>query len=400
MRTGLNLQVHEEGVSLSASQNNFTFLLIRPQEESLVFHKPVEPDPATAKLAWRKAIEESHAHLRLGVIVDVLAASSGWVDTGVDLALGEEVSLFSVGTVWLAKSLGVGLNGATALWYRIGRGSVAKSVGTTTSFRAEGAGHLQLIAKPPGEWRDTRGNFEPDYPHEGAEGGLSVAVLIWTTTAKDGLAHFRKQDASGCAAREIGRLADPPLLAKGWQHLWQLGETRIFRAEAGGKEPARICCYSCRDAGILQYPVDVPLDRSTRLSWAWRADELPSRLREDSLPTHDYFSIAVQFENGRDLTYMWSAALPEGKVFACPLPWWDKRETHQVVRSDLAKLGIWLDEEQAILSDYERAIGGQPPKRITAVWLIAVSIFQKRKGTCSFARIKLKTDSGEIFIGP
>ncbi len=126
---------------------------------------------------------------------------------------------------------------------------------------------------------------------------------------------------------------------------------------------------------------------------------MPSKLREDFLPTHDYFSIAVEFDNGRDLTYMWSAALPEGKVFPCPLPWRDKRETHQVVRSDLAKLA-WLEEKEPVLDDYERAIGGEPPTRIVAVWLIAVSIFQKRKGICSFARIKLKSDKGEIFVGP
>ena len=151
---------------------------------------------------------------------------------------------------------------------------------------------------------------------------------------------------------------------------------------------------------ILQYPVDVALDRSTRLAWAWKAEELPSKLREDSLPTHDYLSIAVEFDNGRDLTYMWSAALPEGKVFQCPLPWWDKRATHQVVRSDLAKLGVWLEEKQPVLDDYERAIGGELPKRAVAVWLIAASAFQKRKGICSYAKISLKSDKGEVFIGP
>jgi hypothetical protein len=64
----------------------------------------------------------------------------------------------------------------------------------------------------------------------------------------------------------------------------------------------------------------------------------------------------------------------------CPLPWWDKRETHQVVRSDLAKLGVWLEEKQPVLDDYERAIGGELPKRIVAIWLIAVSVFRKRLG--------------------
>ena len=49
------------------------------------------------------------------------------------------------------------------------------------------------------------------------------------------------------------------------------------------------------------------------------------------------------------------------RYFHVRLPWWDKRATHQVVRSDLAKLGAWLEEKQPILDDYERAIGGELP---------------------------------------
>jgi hypothetical protein len=71
-----------------------------------------------------------------------------------------------------------------------------------------------------------------------------------------------------------------------------------------------------------------------------------------------------------------------------------------VVRSDLAKLGVWLTEDQPVLDDYKRAIGGEPPKRIVAVWLIAVSVIQRRKGLCSFAKIKFKSDQGEVFVGP
>jgi hypothetical protein len=367
----------------------------------LAYHNHSELDPTAARAAWAKTLEAGRPHLRNSAIVDVLAASSGWIDTGLDLQEGDEASLFSAGMVWFAKELGIGFNGAFALWYRIGGGgTIAKSIGPTTSFRAERSGRLMLIAKPPGEWRDETGGFEPEYPHEGATGALTVAVLIWPGPAKEGLAKLRSNDASGFATREIARIDARVPLTPGWRHLWRLGETEIFRAEAAGPEPARICCQTSQDAGILQYPVDAALDPSTRLTWAWKAEELPSKLREDSLPTHDYLSIAVEFDNGRDLTYMWSAALPEGKVFPCPLPWWDKRETHQVVRSDLAKLGVWLEESQPILDDYERAIGGEPPKRIVAVWLIAVSIFQRRKGICSFAKIRLLSDTGEVRIGP
>lgn len=358
------------------------------------FQRHAEPDPAAARDAWVKAIEANAPHLRQHAIVAVLAASSGWIDTGLDLREGEEASLFSAGVVWLAKELGIGFDAGMALWYRIGEGTIAKSISTTTSFKAERAGRLMLIAKPPGEWLDETGRFEPGYPHTGASGALTVAVLVWSASAREGLAKLRGADESGFAAREIARLnvRAPPV--PGWRHLWRLGESQIFRADSGDQQPERICCQTARDVGILQYPVDAMLDRSTQLAWAWRADELPSKVRENSLPTHDYFSIAVEFDNGRDLTYMWSAALPEGKVFQCPLPWWDKRETHQVVRSDLAKLGAWLEEKQTILDDYERAIGGELPKRIVAVWLIAVSAFSKKQGP-----LQLCADTAEEFQG-
>lgn len=41
-------------------------------------------------------------------------------------------------------------------------------------------------------------------------------------------------------------------------------------------------------------------------------DLLPSEVREDTLTTHDYMSIAVEFDNGQDITCYWSAELPVG----------------------------------------------------------------------------------------
>jgi hypothetical protein len=94
-----------------------------------------------------------------------------------------------------------------------------------------------LIAKPPGEWLDATGRFDPDYPHAGATGALTVAVLVWPGSAREGLAKFRSNDASGFAAREIARLDARVPLAAGWR-LWRLGETQIFRAEVGDSHRA------------------------------------------------------------------------------------------------------------------------------------------------------------------
>ncbi len=307
----------------------------------MVCHENSQPVPGAVKAAWAKAFESSQSFLRKYAIVEVMASSHDWIDSGVDLAAGEEVSLFSAGMVWLAEELGIGVEGDVALWHRIGpAGTIAKSIGTTTSFRADRDGRLMLVTKPPGEWLDRTGRFDPEYPRAGASGALTVAVAVWPGAAKEGLARLRGGDASGSSAREIARLDAQSPLPSGWNHMWQLGETQIFRTESAGAQPARICCRTAHDAGILQFPVKSGLDRSTRLAWAWRADELPSKLREDSLTAHDYLAIAVEFDNGRDLAYMWSAALPEGKVFPCPLPWWGSRQTHHIVRSDLAKLSV------------------------------------------------------------
>jgi hypothetical protein len=125
------------------------------------------------------------------------------------------------------------------------------------------------------------------------------------------------------------------------------------------------------------------------LEWRWRVDRLPSSLPEHVQPTHDYLSIAVEYDNGQDLTYYWSAALPPDTVYKCPLPWWSTRETHWVVRCGMRELGNWLSESRRLKPDYEQAIGGALPAKIVRVWLIANSVFQRGHGEARFCDIAL-----------
>jgi hypothetical protein len=355
-----------------------------------------EPDLATLRNAWQVAVARSASHLRAHKILTLDATDPDWLDSGIDVEANEEVTLLAEGTVWLSKELGIGFGAKVALWHRIAvGGGVAKARSATATFKAGRAGRLQLITKPPGEFRDAKGAFDLEFPHAGASGALLVAVLVWKGAAKAGLAHFTQSDSTGFAARALARLAMPSEDPKGWHHLWRLGAGEIFR-----EDQHRLCCATERDVGILQYPVDVALDESVRLEWSWLVSALPSEKPEDTLPTHDYLSIAVEFDNGQDLTYMWSASLPAGHVFRCPLPWWNVRETHKVVRSGSAELGRWLNESQNVLKDYREAIGGAEPKRIVAVWLIAVSLFQGGKGECEYAGIRLHSKKLEAIIGP
>lgn len=68
-------------------------------------------------------------------------------------------------------------------------------------------------------------------------------------------------------------------------------------------------------------------------------DQLPSQAREDRLQTHDYLSLAVEFDNEQDLAYYWSAELPPDTAFRCPIPKWQGRETHVVLRSGTVDSG-------------------------------------------------------------
>ena len=140
--------------------------------------------------------------------------------------------------------------------------------------------------------------------------------------------------------------------------------------------------------GILQRDVRFPLRPDTEIAWRWRVDALPGLLREDSVPSHDYLSLAVEFENGLDLTYYWSRSLAVGTGYWCPLPNWKHREFHVVLRSGTQGLGAWQADRRNLHADALRYLGAAPGD-VVAVWLIAVSVFKRQPGRCAYAEIRL-----------
>ena len=188
-------------------------------------------------------------------------------------------------------------------------------------------------------------------------------------------------------------LATPP---EGWAYLPELaiwGPAKIYSrvlSAPGDPGPAvQMHAHTARNVGILTRNVSMPLTPETQLQWSWKVDQLPSKVPENIIPKHDYFSIAVKFDNGRDLTYMWSAGLAEGFGFDCPLPGWTGREYHVVVRSGEADLGKWLAEDRNVAADYAKYVGGKMPRRIEQVWLISASIIQQGEANASFGDIML-----------
>jgi hypothetical protein len=263
------------------------------------------------------------------------------------------------------------------------------------------SGALQLASYFPGEWRTPAGDLAHgagDYSK--VSGDMRVLVLAWPrgTDPAQALAALARPpdapDAPEAVVAEAQRLASAPRAApNGWEHLWYLGPSEIYQSGRCDTGAPSICCETRGDGAILRHAAAMPLEAGTRLAWRWRVERLPSTLREDSLPSHDYLSIAVEFDDGQDLTYYWSSGLPVGTVYRCPLPTWADKETHVVVRSGPIGLGEWHAESRDLFEDYRLCIGG-PARSVVRIWLIANSLFQRGHGKCEYAGIALSGAGG------
>lgn len=351
--------------------------------------------------AWELAINFCKENLENQAIVFLPADREGWVNTEIIVSEGQKITLLSHGQVWLSREAGLALGPNVTLWYRIGDGLIARSPASSITFRAKEKGLLYLIVKPPGEWASQNGDFLPEHSHVGAEGGVLVAALVWSGDVDKGLGSFAANDETGIAKAELERQNNEKPVPKGWAPLWRLGETKMFAEETNDKGASLIACHCNNDAGILTYPVDIPFDKTVRLDWSWCVSTLPSRLAEDRLETHDYLSVAVEFDNGQDVSYLWSSCLPVDYAFRCPIPfWWDKHETHIVCRSGYNDLGVWVEESRNIFEDYRGSIDFDLPNRIVAIWLLGITPFQRTLGECMFRNIHLKSGAESVWIGP
>jgi hypothetical protein len=332
----------------------------------------------------------NHHHL-----FDLPSNQKPWFDTGLDLATGTNLTSFAAGKTQF-KDLPITLEPNFQLWFRIGQdGEVFRGTRDSHSFTVEQSGRLYLASYFPGEWSSKTGELAtPDEVYDMVTGNLAVLLINWQGNMLDGLKNIAKYgDVNNLIAMEIDRLVAPIVTPEGCDYLWFTGPAEIYQARAVPIKKSAICCHTHNDGGLLQKSVSLPFKPNTRLRWSWKIDALPSAVREDTLPTHDYLSIAVEFDNGQDITYYWSAELPPETVYRCPIPTWTARETHVVIRSGLQGLGEWLNEERDVYQDYSDAIGGVIPGNIVKVWLIAVSLFQHEEGVCQYTDISFLSDA-------
>jgi hypothetical protein len=363
-----------------------------------------EREPAPDLPRFREALDRAVAAIPDAIVeavwIEVPANQPPWRDSGIVLRAGDEVSYFAAGRVMVSPALDIWVAPKTQLWARIGEaGPIRSSSRDSNTLRADADGRLYFGNYFPNDWKDTSGaRLQDDAVYRSMKGEIWILALRWRGRAADGLAALAAAgDPLGVVASERERvgLGDPT--PAGWRHLWNLGETEIFRASRGPNGEHALSVAVTGDAGILQRDAAFALQPDTEIAWRWRVDALPGLLREDTIPSHDYLSLAVEFANGLDLTYYWSRELPVGAAYWCPLPNWKHREFHVVIRSGAEGLGAWHDERRNLHADALRYFGADPGA-IVRVWLIAVSVFKRQPGAFSIADLRLRGGGNEQIV--
>jgi hypothetical protein len=373
-------------------------LLLRTVGRRLRSEIEAAPDLDAFTTSMQRSLDAvASEHVRDSAWLTMEGSEVPWRDSGLLLEPGDEVSYFFEGRVYANRMLDIYVNPALNLWCKIGQdGTVFRGTRNSHSFRADQAGELRFGNYFPNDWIDSQGTRkQDDSVYASISGSVRILVIRWLGTAEQGVCALLAADqANSSVADELGRILQGDTTPRGWTYLWHLGPSEIYRDQSTHDDKACIHCHTSGDVGILQKAVDLPLDPSTEISWRWCIDQLPITLREDTVPSHDYLSIAIEFENGRDITYYWSSSLPVGTGYDCPLPNWKGKEFHVVVRSGRSELGEWHNERRNLYEDYRQYMG-EPPARVVKIWLIANSIFQRGVGECDYADILLHHDSGQ-----
>lgn len=353
-------------------------------------------------------IDAAAEHIAEAAFIDLPPSRMPWTSTDIVLEDGDEVTLLSVGRLWLSRGLDIWVGPQFQVWGRVGEtgevfNGTRESMTVTASDTGATGGRLYLGGQFPGQFSEKTGRMMPDLnAYEGADGEFTVLAIRWRGSATAGLAAMAQAgDVNGLVSGERDRLEKPDTPPAGWNHLWFLGQNDIYTEQSGtngsSDDHACIHCHTDKNVGILQKETPFELTPDTQISWDWKVDAIPSALPEDTAASHDYISIAVEFENGRDITYYWSNDLPIGKAYWCPLPTWKDREFHVVVRSGEGDLKKWLSEKRNLYTDYEQYMGA-PPERIVRVWFIANSLFQRIPGTADFRNIELVNKSDSLRV--
>ena len=267
-----------------------------------------------------------------------------WQPLGLEASQGQKVTFLVGGRLWLSREHDLWIEPGCALHVRSADKKPMYNPMLNNGTMTAAHDGAVTIARSMAEWENEDGElWTPVDAYTQADVDIFGVALKWRGNAEAGMESLLAGgDVAGAIARELGRLRTSQPLPDGWHnHFNAGGDDVIFRSGGQGQ----IVCQSHKTGGLLRHPAELPLVPGTRLSWRWVIEELPSLHPENSLVTHDYLSVGVEFDDGQDLTYIWSHSLPEGEVFRCPIPRWNPIETHMIIRSGFEGMGEWMAEE-------------------------------------------------------
>jgi hypothetical protein len=310
---------------------------------------------------------------------------AGWLDSGLAVAAGDGVALFAEGSL---EAEGLKFEPRHLMWYRIGQdGAAVQFRADQEVFTAEEDGRLYLSLRPLGVyWTDRRGSYPPGFTSLPAvPADITVNSIILDGAVDEALSQMAAEGSESAAAA-LAAEAGFKTLPQGFEHLWYVTRANVWSDGTVDGKPG-IAGSTRDDASIVKMPLDLPLDENTRFEFSWRYDTIPAQGPETQAQFHDYLSVALEFDNGQDLTWFWSSELDVGTHFECPLPGWGGKEYHWTLQSGKAGLGEWYRHERPVLADFRTAIGGAEPERIVGVWFIANSLFGRQLASASFADV-------------
>ena len=326
-----------------------------------------------------------------------------WQASGLHVRQGQAYSLFAEGLIhWSERYPHVHGGPRFHLWARVRsllptQGRAVNLSADSGTFVADVDGELELGIYM-GMWADECGHLKSGaHLYDALRGTMSVAIVVYDGDAGTLLQWVSSDDAAPpVVAAETQRYLRGDSPPSGWHYLHETGYASFYQKQTT-VEGEIIRAIAHDDQGILRRAVDFPLIDATKIHWRWRLDEHPSRDREDQAVSHDYVSVALEFDDGRDLSWIWSSYLDPGSFFQCPVKIWQERETHFVVRSKDDKLATWYTETRSVFADVSKSMG-LPPARVTAVWLIVLSSFNHRTARASFADIILTSGDHQLTV--
>jgi hypothetical protein len=342
---------------------------------------------ALARLLNDRAVTSSAA------AVAFESSADRWKRSGVRVAEGESLTLFGFGD-------GVGAR----VWVRIGDADIVNLVESTWSFPAWAAGEVELAVRPqaPGlNWERCDGTLPAAATALPAESlDLAVVVAAWKSPATESLAALSGSPDHEAITRARSDLEATLPLPAGFRSLCYLRRTNVFEAWEGDGRHG-LWGHAASFAGIIKKAIDLPLDLQSEITFEWRYDALHSLGPETEARHHDYSSIAIEFDNGQDITWMRSPHLEAGTSFACPLDWWNTRETHIVLQGGREGLGEWQRHTRNLLDDYEMAVGDRVatrPTRIVGVWFISVGAFGGTTPDTKWANVVVRSGGKSVEV--